>query len=53
MGDREMWTEHAERVEMRGLCVTVNPNAGHRLNLRLGDMAVQSDIELAGEFRAA
>ena len=46
MGDREMRTEHAERVEMRGLRPAVEPDAGHRLHLRFGDMAVQPDIEL-------
>ena len=49
MGDREMRPEYAQRIEMGGLGHAVDADAGHRLNLRLGDMAVQCDIELASE----
>ena len=47
----EMRPDHAEPVEMRGLGLAVDPDAGHRLHLRLGDMAVQSDIEIARQAR--
>ena len=50
---REMRPEHAEPVEMRGLGAAVEPEAGHRLHLRLGDMAVQPDVELARQRGAA
>src|SRR6266850_1535967 len=38
---------------MRGLRLPVKPDPGHSLHLRLGDMAVQSDIELASQIGAA
>ena len=44
---------HAEPVEMRGLGAAVDPQARHGLHLRLGDMAVQPDIEIAGQRGAA
>ncbi len=49
----EMRAEHAERIEMRCLGAAVKADAGHRLHLRLGDMAVQPDIELARQIGAA
>ena len=45
--------EHAELVEMRGQGLAVELDAGDRLHLRLGDMAVQPDTELARERGAA
>jgi hypothetical protein len=50
---REMRSEHAERGEMSGLGYTVDPNARQRLDLRLGDMTVESHPELTREIGAA
>src|SRR5215469_14547084 len=49
MRDGEMRPEHAQPIEMRGLASAVEPNSADRLHFRLGDMAVQPDIELASE----
>jgi hypothetical protein len=47
--DREMRSDHAEAVKMRGLRAAVDLQARHGLHLRLGDVAVQSDSEIAGQ----
>ena len=53
MCDGEMRPEYAQRIEVGGLGHAVDADAGYRLNLRLGNMAVQCDIELASEIGAA
>src|SRR3984893_4330038 len=40
---------HAEPVEVRRLRHAVDADAGHRLHLRLGEVALQAEIEIAGE----
>ncbi len=51
--DGEMRAQDAELVEMRGQRLAIELDAGQRLHFRLGDMAVQPDIEIAGDRGAA
>ncbi len=51
--DGEVRSEHAEAVEMCGLRSAIEPDAGYRLHLGFGDMAVNSDAELARQIGAA
>ena len=47
--DDEIGAEDAELVEMRSQGLAVELDAGKRLHLRLGDMAVQPDTKITGE----
>ena len=53
VGDGEMRAEQAETVEVGGLRPPVEPDAGHRLYLRFGDVAVECDAEFTREIGAA
>src|SRR5205814_555477 len=51
--DGEIGAEDAELVEMRSQGLAVELDAGKRLHLRLGDMAVQPDAEITGKRGAS
>ena len=51
--DGEIGAEDAELVEMRSQGLAVELDAGKRLHLRLGDMAVQPDAEITGDRGAS